>query len=441
MMSSVEEAPDLFADVRLRHLWGTFIFAIGSSMVGIVTSYLIYQQSGSVAVTGLIVVCSNLPTLLLPGPATYLARVWGGPKLYVYSRTAIGVVGLIPVVLSLLGDLTTASLLLWYLLTGILYALSGSATGLVRAMIAPPGKVPEFNGALGRFGSAGTIIGLLLGGGIYALFGPTWVFLFGALASMIEGLSVVRILKRAPIKAQPREPFRQGIAVIRGITEMRAACIFSAWCFIVGGYAVTLPAIASSIGTNAEYLSILQTASIVGGLGLGWAMGKIHGRVGWGWTQRICFFVFGLSLLSISLVLRQHGSATFTLLTTALLLVPVGFTINMNITILGSIVQVFAPSGSRNSVMTAYAVIPALFIPIGQETIGFVADGLSVGSALGMIGVIVMVMLLIDPRRTMRQAIDALDESTAPPPMAPAYISGPETPDADGIEEALDEVG
>ncbi len=440
-MSNIEEAPDLFADVRVRHLWGTFIFSIGSSMVGIVTSYLIYQQSGSVAVTGLIVVCSNLPALLLPGPATYLARVWGGPKLYVYSRTAIGVAGLIPVVLSMMGDLTTASLLLWYLLVGILYALSGPATSLVRAMIAAPGKVPEFNGALGRFGSAGTIIGLLLGGAIYALVGSTWVFLFGALASMIEGLSVARILKRAPIKGQPREPFRQGIAVIRGNTEMKAACIFSAWCFIVGGYAVTLPAIASSIGTNAMYLSVLQTASILGGLALGWAMGKIHGRIGWGHTQRICFFVFGLSLLGISLVLRQHGSATFTLVATALILVPVGFTINMNITILGSIVQMFAPAGSRNSVLTAYALIPAIFVPVGQEAIGFVADGLSVGSALGAIGVIVMAMLLIDPRRTMRIAIDSLDESSAPPAVAPAYVRGPEDPDADGIEESADGVG
>ncbi|MEI7592708.1 MAG: MFS transporter [Actinomycetes bacterium] len=427
-MSDIEETPDLFADVRLRHLWGTFIFCIGSSMVGIVSSYLIYQQSESVAVTGLIVVCSSLPALLLPGPATYLARVWGGPKLYVYSRIAIGFVGLIPVVLSVKGDLTTASLLLWYLLTGILYALSGSATGLVRAMIAAPGKVPEFNGALGRFAAAGTIIGLLLGGGIYALVGSTWVFLFGALASMIEGLSVLRILKRAPIHSQPREPFRKGLAAIRSSVDMKAACIFSAWCFVVGGYVVTLPAIASSIGTNPEYLSVLQTASIVGGLGLGWAMAKAHGWVGWGHTQRICFFVFGLGMLLISLVLRQHGSAAFTLLAIALLLVPVGFTINMNITILGSIVQMFAPAGSRNSVMTAYAVIPAIFVPIGQEGIGFVADGLSVGSALGLLGAVVMGMLLIDPRRAMRLAIDTLDESTAPPPIPSAYVSEPDRP-------------
>ena len=137
--SEPASAPDLFADVRIRHLWGTFVYAIGSSMVGVVAAYTVYKQSNSVAITGLIVVCSSLPTLVLPGPATYLARVWGGPKLYVVSRVAIGIVALFPVGLVIAGRLSTASLLVWFLVTGILYALSGSSTGLVRAMIAAPG--------------------------------------------------------------------------------------------------------------------------------------------------------------------------------------------------------------------------------------------------------------------------------------------------------------
>ena len=143
-----EQTTDPYADIRHRHIWGTFFFAIGSSMVSIVTAYIVYQQSGSVAVSGLIVVCSSLPAILLPAPATAIARRWGGPKDYIFSRIAIGIVGFFPVALSISGNLTTASLLVWFLATGVLYALSSPATGLVRAMIAAPGQVPEFNGAL-----------------------------------------------------------------------------------------------------------------------------------------------------------------------------------------------------------------------------------------------------------------------------------------------------
>ncbi|MCX6460636.1 MAG: MFS transporter [Actinobacteria bacterium] len=130
------ESVDQFADIRRRHVLATFLFSLGSSMVSIVTAYIVYQQSGSVAVSGLIMVCSSLPAVLLPAPATAIARRWGGPKDYVYSRLAIGVVGFIPVVLSMTGRITTVNLLLWFLLSGILYALSGPATSLIRATVA-----------------------------------------------------------------------------------------------------------------------------------------------------------------------------------------------------------------------------------------------------------------------------------------------------------------
>ena len=420
--SEPASAPDLFADVRIRHLWGTFVYAIGSSMVGVVAAYTVYKQSNSVAITGLIVVCSILPTLVLPGPATYLARVWGGPKLYVVSRVAIGIVALFPVGLVIAGRLSTASLLVWFLVTGILYALSGSSTGLVRAMIAAPGKVPEFNGDLAKYGSAGTLIGMLSAGFVYAAVGAGWVFLFGAIASVIEGLSVIRVLKRAPLRGQPRERFRIALDVYRNNRGLRATCLFSLWCFVVGGYAVTLPAIASSIGQSAEYLSVLQTATIVGGLFIGWAMGYVHGRFCWGQTQRVCFLIVGVGLVGMAVMLQAKGGATLTLIVVVLMLIPIGFAVNLDMTILGSIIQIFTPEGTRNAVMTGYALIPAIFVPLGQEAIGITADKLSVAGALGILAVIVLVSVVFDPRISLRAAIDSLNESDTPPSHIPTLV-------------------
>jgi len=284
---TAQPTPDLYADIRRRHIWGTFFFAVGSSMVSIVTAYIVYQQSGSVAVSGLIVVCSSLPALLLPAPATAIARRWGGPKDYIFSRIAIGLVGFFPVVLSMTGHLTTASLLLWFLVTGILYALSGPATGLVRAMLAAPGQVPEFNGALAKASASGTIIGLLAGGAIFAAIGSTWVFVIGAVVSVFEALSVFGLLGRAPHKIGPRERFREAIAIRRSDRSVRVICMFSAWCFLIGGYSVTLPAIAALIGTSPMILSVLQTAAVVGGLLVGWAIHSAHGSIPWGRVHRL----------------------------------------------------------------------------------------------------------------------------------------------------------
>ncbi|MCX6461257.1 MAG: MFS transporter [Actinobacteria bacterium] len=427
-----EQTTDPYADIRHRHIWGTFFFAIGSSMVSIVTAYIVYQQSGSVAVSGLIVVCSSLPAILLPAPATAIARRWGGPKDYIFSRIAIGIVGFFPVALSISGNLTTASLLVWFLATGVLYALSSPATGLVRAMIAAPGQVPEFNGALAKASASGTIIGLLAGGAIFAAIGSTWVFFIGALVSIVEALSVFGLLGRAPHAIGPRERFREAIAIRRGNRSVRVICMFSAWCFVIGGYSVTLPAIAALIGTNPLILSVLQTAAVVGGLIVGWAIHSAHGSIPWGRVHRLLYIVVaaGIGVLAWAAnhtatsadasVSGEQFNPYLLLLIASVAIIPVGFALTMDGTILGSLMQVVSQKGSGGALLSGYAMIPALFVPIGQELIGFASDTWSVSAALAGVAAIALIGVLIGPHVQLREDLSRLSEAEEPPAAPPA---------------------
>jgi len=420
------ESVDQFADIRRRHVLATFLFSLGSSMVSIVTAYIVYQQSGSVAVSGLIMVCSSLPAVLLPAPATAIARRWGGPKDYVYSRLAIGVVGFIPVVLSMTGRITTVNLLLWFLLSGILYALSGPATSLIRAMIAAPGQVPEFNGAVAKATAAGTVIGLIAGGAVFAVLGSTLVFAIGAVVSIAEGLLVVHLLALAPHTVGPRERFREALGVARTNPSVRAICVFTAWCFLIGGYSVTLPAVAALIGTSPLVLSVLQTAAVVGGILVGWAVRAAHTRIPWGAVHRLCYITVAVGVGVLAWVAANAAGAglrpELLLVLATVAIIPVGFALTMDTTILGSLIQIASQSGSRNAVLSGYAMLPALFAPMGQELIGLASDRFSVGTALAAVAVVVGISVVVGAvsggHLTLRRDLNALSEAEGPPAAA-----------------------
>lgn len=98
---------------------------------------------------------------------------------------------------------------------------------------------------------------------------------------------------------------------------------------------------------------------------------------------------------------------------------PVGFALTMDITILNSLIQIAAQSRSRNAVLSAYAMLPALFAPIGQELIGLASDLFSVGTALAGVSAVVVVSIVIGAvsgdRMTLRRDLSQLSEMEEPP--------------------------
>ncbi|MSO96444.1 MAG: hypothetical protein EXQ81_11760, partial [Thermoleophilia bacterium] len=88
-MASGETESDLFARDRCHYLIALFIRYLGFGMMSLASTYIIYDLSGSVGVTGLLVVCAALPAVLLSATATSLANRWGGPKLYVVAQASV----------------------------------------------------------------------------------------------------------------------------------------------------------------------------------------------------------------------------------------------------------------------------------------------------------------------------------------------------------------
>ena len=194
-----------------------------------------------------------------------------------------------------------------------------------------------------------------------------------------------------------------------------AACRFAVLCFFVAGYAVTLPAIASSIGSNAEILALLESGSLLGGVLVAMVVRRIHGRVRWGTVQRWCYFAAGLGLAAMAAAEYWGGSRSKIAGAIALAAtVPVGFTVLLSASIVTSVIQLATPNDQRTSMFTLLALIPLVVGPVSQEFVGLTADAFSVPTALGVMAVVTIVVNAVVSHRPMSIHFDALNEAERP---------------------------
>lgn len=402
---------DPFARVRTWYLWSVFITGLGWGIIWLASSYIVYNQSQSVVVTGLLVACMSLPSIVLPAVATRLGGTWGGARLFVVRYWAMGLSLILPVVLSALGDLHVVGLLSWFLIAGIISGLSSPATGLVRRMIAAPGTLPELNAAATRQFAISQVIGLMLGGALYATVGATWIFVLGALSCVPSAWALRPLVGRdvSPVVTGSPERFRLAFDVRHHEAGLRAATRYTALCLLIGSYTVTLPAIADLVGTNPLVLSLLQAASFAGGMFVAYATRRERGRIGWGTAQQIGLVASGLGLVVLAwATIMATGHTTRLLVVATAAIFVIGFAVSFNTSLYGSLVYFGTPEGGRTAFYTYYALVPMVVIPIGQLAIGAVADAASIGAAVGFAGVITLSLCLVSPRLASRRALDAL---------------------------------
>ena len=413
-----DSSADPYAKVRRVWLWSQVISSLGSAMVWLASSYIIFDQSRSVAVTALISASWSLPPLLLPGVATALVNRFGGPRTFMARYLASAVLAVIPVILVLTGHLGTTSLLLWSLLMSTSAGLFSPSATIVKTMLAPRSMSSDFNADVARAAALASVLGTLLGGVVLTAFGPLWIFVFNSISYLAPALSVVPLLRTAVPHALTRERFRSIIGLLFGPSarrDLHAACIFTSVGILIGGYTVTLPAIARSVGTSPNLLALLQIAAAFGGLLTVRAIRLLHGRVQWGTVQRGCLAAMGIGVLVVAWASRIRDEPALTLALSTVAVLAIGFAFNLDQTILNSAVQLSTPKESQAVFFTYYALIPLVVEPASQAVIGVVADRWSVSVALAILGVLTLMLVTLGPHLQIRTAFDTMSDADNPP--------------------------
>ena len=400
-MRSEADVPtsDPWVRVRRNYIIGLFISSMGEGMVFLTSSFLIFSLSGRATFVAFIPVLTSLPSLVLAPVANRLAHRFGGPRLYLFSQGSFFLLMLVPFALDVAGHLTLATLLGWYLVEGIVLGLGSPAISLLRTVVTPKDGAAEFNGAATRAITGATMVGILVGGAVLARTGPGAMYLLCALGG-VTLVAAVLPLRRHPhtAGASERRGLSEARAVVREIPDLRAAFRFTVMIFLLSGYAVTLPAVAASIGTRPIILSALQAAVVGGGLFVMVGIRAVHRRATWLSVQRACLLAAALAITYLGWVaLRDHQPAWY-LATALLAIVPLGFALNLDSSLLNAAVQVTAPSEMRSPVLTLYALIPMAALPASELLIGGFSDLTSPSVALLTLGIVALGLVLL-PRR------------------------------------------
>jgi MFS family permease len=227
--------------------------------------------------------------------------------------------------------------------------------------------------------------------------------------AVIAGLLMMKIppsLRRAET-ASPFEHIKEGFVFARNTAPIRSLLLLIGLVSLVAmPYAVLMPVFAAKIlHGNARTLGILMTAAGVGALAGALVLAARRGVDGLGRVIALACGSFGVALICFSFSREWIVSA--------ILLVPVGFAVMMQMGSTNTLIQAMVPDRLRGRTMAIYAMMFMGMAPFGALLSGAAADRIgaprtvAVGGVLAIVGAIAFGRHLPKIRGEARQLMDA----------------------------------
>ena len=376
----------MIADSAPRHLFRAlrnrnyrlFFLGQGTSLVGtwvmrIATSWLVYRLTGSAFLLGLVGFCGQIPTLILAPIAGVFIDRWNRHRVLVVTQVLSLLQSLALAVLTLTGRITVIDVLLLQALQGVINAFDTPARqSFVVEMVEDRGDLPNAIALNSSLVNGSRIVGPAVGGALIAAVGEGWCF---ALDAVSYG-AVIASLLAMHVKPQPRateivpvfEALAAGLRYVLGFAPVRSGLLLVAIVSMLGmPYQVLMPVIATEVfGGGANMLGLLMTASGVGALAGTLYLASRRTVVGLGLKIAQATIAFGIALI----VFGWSRDLWVSLL--ALPISGAGFMIALAST--NTVVQTVVPEHLRGRVMAFYTMSFLGTAPIGSLLAGAAAE-------------------------------------------------------------------
>jgi MFS family permease len=404
---------------------GQLISLTGTWMQSVAESWLVYRLTGSSALLGMSAFCSQIPVFLFATVGGTVADRAHRHHIIVATQTASMLLPLILAALTLSGHVRV-----WHIFT-----LAG-CLGVVNAFDIPARQAflvdmvgrDDLMNAIALNSSmvnGARIVGPAVAGILVAAVGEGWCFLINGVSylGVIAGLLMMRLPDRrrdAPRLAgtHPIEGFRfvARTAPVRALLLLLGVVSFAGM-----PYAVLMPVFAESIlHGGARGLGLLMGASGCGALAGALTLASRSGVRGLGRWVVVSASCFGVALTLFSL------SRTFWL--SALLLVPVGASMMVQMASSNTLIQAMVPDALRGRVMAVYSMMFMGMAPFGALWAGWVAERIGaphtvvIGGVVCAGGAALFGLRLPSLRHEARQLIVAQGLAGGDPP---AEMTGP----------------
>jgi MFS family permease len=355
-------------------------------MQSVAQSWLVYRLTGSALLLGLVGFASQIPVFLLAPIGGALADRTSRHRIIVVTQIVALALAFLLAGLTLAHRIHVWHLFVLAALLGVTYAFYvPAASAFVVDMV---GKEDLMNAIAlnSSLVNGARIVGPAIAGILVASIGEGWCFLLNGASyiAVIVGLLMMRVTphRKVLLPGSPLAHSVEGFRFVWRTSPVRALLILLGAVSLFGTpYAVLMPIFAAQIlHGGAGGLGLLMGASgfgaLLGALSLA-RRNKVHGLGRW---VAISTAGFGASLILFSL------SRSFWL--AAALLLPVGFTMMIEMAASNTLIQAMVPDNLRGRVMAVYSMMFMGMAPIGALVAGSLAHSLGAPKTVMLGGVV-----------------------------------------------------
>ena len=410
--------------LRSRHyrlfVAGQLISLVGTWMQMVAQSWLVYRMTGSAALLGLLGFAGQIPVFVLAPLGGVIADRVSRHRVLVTTQTTM-----MALAAALAGLTLSGHVQVWHL-----FALA-SLLGVVNAFDIPARQAfviemverEDLMNAIALNSSmvnGARIVGPAVAGVVVAAVGEGWCFFLNAVSyvAVIGALLLMRLPRR--LRAAPQvsawASIVEGFVFSWQTAPVRALLLLLGLVSLMGmPYSVLMPIFADRIlGGGPHAYGLLMSASGVGALaGAATLTVRRHIR-GLGRWVAVSAAGFGVSLIAFSF--------SRSLWLSALLLVPAGFCMMVEMAASNTLIQAMVPDRLRGRVMAVYSMMFMGMAPLGALIAGALAAPLgapatvAIGGIVCILGGVVFGARLPTLRGPARELIVAQQPSAGGPP-------------------------
>jgi predicted MFS family arabinose efflux permease len=368
-----------------RYLWSRGISWTGNALTAVALPIMLYQLTGSAALTGLLAAMEAVPYLVLGLPVGALVDRWNTRSTLVLSSIASAVAAASIPLAAAFGALTPAHLIIVATSTSVAFVFFDAASfGMIPAIVGRD----AIAAATARMMTISTLIGIAgppVGGVLVATGGGALALLIDALSYLIGAFLLAGISTRTPEQStkEPstttiRQDIAEGLRYIRSMPVIRDLTFLGIGNSLAGGAVSGLVVVAAvrSLGLDADSsaIGVLFGGAAIGALGASWLIGPLQKRSGLG------AITVGALLLSAAAISGWAFAPSFLAGLATLTLWQLGTTV---VSLNGIIVrQSITPPGLQGRVNTTARMIAWGGQPLGAGGAGLLADSLGIREAL-----------------------------------------------------------
>ena len=375
--------------------------AFGSAVAMLAFSYVSYVLTGSLTATVAIMAASALPALIFVHPAARLTMRYDLRWLCIALALAKMALFLGVGIVFGTGYVSFWLLFVTSLVNGIIGAFTFPPWNNFLREIAPEGRLADLDSVILSASALAGILGVLAGGLMLNGWGLASLFYVNALSYAVYAIPFLLFEPtRAVASDRARTSMRQAARVIRNEVALRRFVILALVVQLVAWPLLNLlPDIATTIGPNPLYFSLLLSA-IYAGMALVAPILAIRERQFTHWQIAMIALVILMTatiVVGVSPLIDENSR----LILLMIAFIPVGAALNMTSVLSSAAVQSGAPDEHEASVLAVYSAAITMITPVGALIFAGIADmadvwvavvveGLGIGTLLVYLGTPVM---------------------------------------------------